>query len=505
MPTHPDPSPARASAPPMIFADDFVERLHLAWRVEPGLQDPGNPLLEPEFPWESACPACGHGTVLRDPIDGLFKAWVVCVEDRPDPEKWFPGGAIFRLAYYTSQDGVRWERPLLDLCPQPGYPLNNLIFDYPSGGRSSYASVLIEPEINPAEPYEMFVFRSPTKGPPGGPPPPGYIVAGFGQKPLASPEQAFTPCFGWALYRYRSRDGIHWRGVEGPLDLRSGDTLYIHRAREGGYVAHYKITQPAFPGGMVRYDCGAGTCRIVCRQASDDGSHWNPGAPILMPDILDHQNDQIMEVGYYPCGAGIIGLTAVYHAATQTMDLQFAASRDGLKWWRPARASCLPLAPLGDYGGGMIWPTRTLVPAEGRLYLYYGALRGLHGDVYSRTPSAYQFHGAFSRCSWEEGRLWAAVPASGGSRQEAVLTTPLQPCLGAALTLNAATGRNGCVRAELLGPDRKVLPGFGRDDFEPFVGNETHARRGWRGGMPPPEAHLRLMLREARLYGYELT
>ena len=28
-----------------------------------------------------------------------------------------------------------------------------------------------------------------------------------------------------------------------------------------------------------------------------------------------------MEVGHYPCGGGMIGLTAVYHAAFQTIDL----------------------------------------------------------------------------------------------------------------------------------------------------------------------------------------
>src|SRR5437660_10342996 len=72
------PIPNKAAARPLAFlmADDFEDLEFMAWRVEPGRPDPHNPLLEPGMPWDSGG-VFAHGTVLRDPIDGLWKAWQV--------------------------------------------------------------------------------------------------------------------------------------------------------------------------------------------------------------------------------------------------------------------------------------------------------------------------------------------------------------------------------------------------------------------------------------------
>ncbi len=473
-----------AQLPPMIFADDFIERVNIAWRIEPGQLDPHNPLLEPKYPWDSASPAIGHGTVLKDPLDGLFKYWGCSVAE---DLQYVRGHHQFRLTYAYSEDGVNWVRPELDICSFEGYPRTNIIFDFDSGGRATYASVFIDPEENPDEPYEMFVFRDMYQCA-------ADRVAGFDEPP--------DPTRGNALYRYRSTDGLHWRAAEGPLYLDTADTLYIHKCPEGGYVAHHKIGVPSLPGGYVPYDVGAGECRIGMRKTSPDGSQWSESVPLMMPDWQDHPGDQIMEVGYYPYDNGIIGVTAIYHAITQTLDLQFAASVDGRNWWRPApRRACLPLAPLGDYGGGMIWPTRTLVEDGDKLYLYYGALDGLHGDIYAKTDNCYLFHGAFCRAGWDKGRMWGAVPAAGG-QTEAQLTTSVQPCTGT-LYVNAVTVADGEITAELLDERRTPIPGFTRRESVLFCGDAKLAPLEWVGGTKLPErASVRFYLRKARLYGF---
>ena len=67
-----------------------------------------------------------------------------------------------------------------------------------------------------------------------------------------------------------------------------------------------------------------------------------------------------MEVGRYPYRDGYIGLVTMYHAVSQRIDVQFSVSADGEEFWRPIpRAACVPNPPLGDYGGGMIWPYPT--------------------------------------------------------------------------------------------------------------------------------------------------
>ena len=99
-----------ASHPPTILADDFLEHSKIAWRIEPAVEDPANPLLEPEYPWDSAVVGCGHGTVQKDPIDGKFKAWTPSVSE--DLE-YVRGQTQFRLTYLESDDGVHWRRPQL--------------------------------------------------------------------------------------------------------------------------------------------------------------------------------------------------------------------------------------------------------------------------------------------------------------------------------------------------------------------------------------------------------
>ncbi|HCD00070.1 MAG TPA: hypothetical protein DER64_06030, partial [Planctomycetaceae bacterium] len=61
---------------PFLMADDFRDMELVAWRIEQGRPDPANPLLEPEMPWDAGG-VFSHGTVLKDPIDGRFKAWQV--------------------------------------------------------------------------------------------------------------------------------------------------------------------------------------------------------------------------------------------------------------------------------------------------------------------------------------------------------------------------------------------------------------------------------------------
>lgn len=484
------------NAAPMIFADSFIEHRNIGWRVELGQGASCNPLLEPKYPWDSATPCSGHGTVLKDPIDGVYKGWIVANVDDPN---YSIGQAQFRLVYVCSKDGLNWERPELDLCPFPGYPKTNVLFDFNSGGKATYASVFIEPERNAEEPYEMFVYRDP------GFRCPTFTVAGFGQNPLNSAAEVYEPGGTYGLYRYRSRDGIRWRGVEGPLNFKSGDTLFVHRNKEGnGFVAHHKNSIAALPGGYVPYDVAAGECRISLRKTSPDGTHWSESTPILLPDWRDHPCDQIMELGYFPYGEGIVGVTAVYHAMSQVMDLQFAASTDGLKWWRPSRQACLPLKSLGDYGSGMIWPTRTLIEDAGKWHLYYGALNGLHGDIYSKVETCMNFHGAFCRASWDVGRLWAAVPANGSPQSDAILTTLHNVPIDKRLYINAQTLKEGQISAELVDLEMKPLAGFKREDFVPFAGDGTCVQVRWKREevCRTRATALRFYIRSARLYGF---
>jgi hypothetical protein len=80
---------------PFLMAEDFEDLDFCAWRIEPGQPDAHNPLVEPARPWDAGG-VLAHGTVLRDPIDGLWKAWQHSIPtpagkpDKQDSRWWAP-------------------------------------------------------------------------------------------------------------------------------------------------------------------------------------------------------------------------------------------------------------------------------------------------------------------------------------------------------------------------------------------------------------------------------
>jgi hypothetical protein len=490
---------------PFLMPADFEDLDFCAWRIEPGQPDPHNPLVEPALPWDAGG-VLAHGTVLHDPIDGLWKAWQLSIplpEGKPDKQDsgwWTP-----RLTHLESKDGVRWERPKLKFVPWKDHAETNLVLD----GYSSYASVNIDPNRNDA-PYEMFAFRYPGRlGEPG-------VIPGL---PLPSGKDKHP----YGLYRYRSRDGRDWKPVEGPLELGTSDSCFIYRLADNSYAAYHKIGIPAFPGGLTPFDVGDGEVRLIMHRTSKDGSHWSsPPALLMAPDWRDPADTQFMELCPLAVPGGYVATLTVFHNLTQTIDLQWAASRDGVNWWRPERRPALANAPLGDYGGGMIWPMRHPVVDGAQLHVYYGGTEGLHGDLYNTRASGPRVlrargeilsrqsftyggdYGAFCRATWRADRLWALCGAHGGYTEGAATTRPSN-LAGKQLVVNATTRPAGTLRVELLDKGGNALPGFAATDCEPVEGSHHALVIRWKGGdrAPADAAKARFLFRRGFLYGME--
>jgi hypothetical protein len=485
------------------MAADFEDLDFCAWRIEPGQPDPHNPLVEPAMPWDAGG-VLAHGTVLRDPIDGLWKAWQSSIPlptgkpDKQDSRWWQP-----RLTYLESKDGVHWERPRLRLVPWKGQAETNLLMD----GYNSYASVNIDPKRKDA-PYEMFAFRHPGRmGEPavieGLPLPPGKDKHPYG------------------LYVFHSKDGKVWKAVAGPLELETNDSCYIYRLPDGTYVVIHKTELPAFPGGLTPFDVGDGGVRLIGRRRSRDGRKFsNPTQIILAPDWRDPADTQFMELCPVAVPGGYVATLTVFHNLTQTIDLQWAASRDGTNWWRPERRPALANAPLGEYGGGMIWPMSQPVIDGERLHVYYTGTEGLHGDLYNTRASGPRVlrargeilsrqsftyggdYGALCRANWTADRLWALAGAHGGYTEGAA-TSRRADLAGKRLMVNARTRPGGTLRVELLDASGRTLKGFTAADCEPVTGDHHALTVRWKGGERAPEGAVkaRYLFRRAFLYG----
>ena len=486
---------------PFLMPSDFHHMERVAWRVEEGQQDDKNPLLEPGKPWDIGG-VFSHGTVLKDPLDNRWKAWQISTPlSRPlGPGTWTHDR---RLTLLESADGEKWQRPELELVPWEGHDRTNILL----GLWSSYASVNIDPERE--VPYEMFIFRYP--GYPGA----GGRIEGL---PLPAGEEKHP----YGLYRYRSVNGQKWTAVEGPIKLNTTDSCFIYRFSGGQYVAYHKTEMPAFPGGLAPYDIADGGLRLIGRRTSEDGTTWSdPTRLVMTPDWRDPADTQFMELCPMEGPGGFIATLTVYHNHTQRIDLQLAASRDGIHWWRPDRRPALPNPPLGEYGGGMIWPMRRPVQDGDRIYVYYAGNESLHGDLYnttrsgprrlkargeflSRQSSSLPNYSALCRASWGVGRMWAMVCAIGGP-YEGVATTVIRELEGRELHVNLFSRPGGGLRAEILDAGGTPLEGFSEEDCIALAGDHHDVIMHWKGGSRLPEnaARIRFLVKRTYLYGFD--
>ena len=492
--------------PPYLFHDDFIERRmrldaqtpatkNLAWIVEPGVPDSANPLLSPAYPWDSASPF-NSGTVLKDPIDGLWKCWGLAW---PHTET---GRFEHQLTYATSEDGVHWTRPMLDGFPCMGRAKSNVLLTYADLGMVGASSVIVHPHTKPSRRYELFVhayppFKNPTKH-----------AKGFPIRPEHKEEHP------GGVWRYFSADGIHWKPAEGPLDLDTADSIFIHKEAGGPYVAYHKIGRTAAPGAFVHLDCAAGEQRVLVRRESRDGSKWSLYETIMQPDWRDAHDTQFMDLSPLRQGSGYVAIVAVYHALNQTMDLQFAGSPDGRQWFRPIpRMPCL----FNQTGAALYYNSHEMIEDGDHLYFYYAAMEGLHSAIYGKTCTEYLQYGTLCRARWEKGRLWAAVPAAGGPTEAEFTTMPLDNVVGKQLVINAVTHGDGAVTAELClpipsghpkswdGEPGKGPAGFSFTDARAFRGDEKLHVFSWKGGSRAPRdgVMLRFRIKRAKLYGFE--
>ena len=513
---------------PLLMPDDFGELCAVSWRVELGVLDKNNPLIEGDMPWDAGG-VMSHGTVLRDPIDGLWKAWLVCTPPEEMMEsslaslpsalvEWLAtvapeetkGVSSFnhfhrRVCYFQSTDGVHWTRPKLSNSSFGDHDQTNIVFGGPDG-IAQYASVIVDP-ANREWPYEMFVLF------------PNMSRALGGEAPSG-------------LCRYRSRDGKQWQRVGGPIKGPfTSDVCYVYRGENGGYVGYFRLVRHEDKSGHVPPYEG-NPARTNYRVFSPDGEHWTDTEIIMKRDERDHRDTQYMECVPHKVKGGYLGMVTMYHPITQTLDLRLAASRDGRKWWFPDRRPCLANPPLGDYGGGMIWQCKDLIVQDNTLYVYYSGSEGIHRAIWDTRARGLKqvglesvitegsgilpFNGALCRAGWRFDRMYALASSVGGPTIGTAVTKP-QELKGKQLRVNLVTRPpkkstepefdEGYMQVELLDSQGEPMAGFTREDCALLRGDHQALQVKWTGGdrCPDEAKKARFYLKRAFLYGFEFS
>jgi len=319
-----------------LFVDDFlIQQTDLKRTFHKPVKYEGNPILKPETELEInpqgnaiACPKSGG--LWWDPAEQIFKLW-------------YEAGWLHTICYATSRDGLRWDRPKLDI--EPG---TNRILP-PDMRPDSWTVVLDYWTRDPKQKYKMFV-RGPGR-------------EGSGTSMV-------------------SADGIHWtdRTKTGTTGDRS--TMFYNPFRKKWVYS----LRSSFRGRSRHY------------WEADDflaGAKWKPGEPVIWAaaDKLDPPDPNVGDtaqlynldavayesimLGFYEIHLGPANDKCKLTGIPKITELQFAYSRDGFHWHRPDREPAIRAERRDVWDRGYVQSLGNLCCVRGdKLWFYYIGFQG---------------------------------------------------------------------------------------------------------------------------------
>jgi hypothetical protein len=432
-----------------LFVDDFlIEQTTLKRTFHAAAYHPATPILKPDKPWEqeggpTAMPFSDG--VFYDPKDGLFKLW-------------YMGGYVRSTCYAISQDGIRWEKPALDVVAG-----TNVVH---TARRDSGTVWLDLEERDPQRRYRMFLYD-----------------------------------FKDGLSIHFSADGIHWKEVarSGPTGDRT--TVFYNGFRK---VWVYNLREYFAPPN------GVGRCRRYWEHPNVlAGAKWQAGEPPLWvgADSLDPVRDDLKtrcELYNLDCVAYesvLLGLFSIWRGQPRDRakpnEVCLGFSRDGFHWHRPDRRAFIPVSEhYGDWNWGNVQSAGGggLVIGD-KLYFYVSGRAGVKGSSSSGV------------CSTGLTTLrrdgFASMDAG---ESEGTLTTRPVRFGGRHLFVNADT-HAGELRVEILDEGGKVILPFTRANCTPVRTDQTLHAVQWKpardlSALVGKPVKFRFHLRNGRLYAF---
>ena len=466
------------------------------------------PVFLPEAPWEYRIHP--YATVMRE--GDIFRLWYLAYEWDPPAGVELPvtgtaeDGARFwehtrgRLCYAESTDGVHWERPDLGLVPYCGSGDNNIlgpaVHDPVRQAGWNAGTVFVDPTAPPEQRYKLW----------------SEIKVGEEGKS--------------GLTGFCSPDGLRWtpcgnNPLPGPCDCLN---VVFWDERIQQYVGYSRLWIADSRGD--RY-------RAVRRLVSPDFENWEDMGLVLAADEVDlalpvkrhRQSRQIMDfhgncVFKYPgTSDAYLALPEVWwHWSTNpfpaagrdqekmggfpdTVDVQLATSRDGIKWQRAGgRNPFLRLGPPDAGDSKMIYAFTQPLQVGDELWIYYGGFR------YGISEGVALKRGAYFRARLRlDGFISADAPYEGGE----LVTVPLR-FRGERLALNADTSAGGAIRVQIEDEGGNPIEGYSMGQADEVNGNSVRHIVTWEnspnvGDLAGRAVRLRFMMNGCKLYSFQFV
>jgi hypothetical protein len=456
-----------------LFLDDHIiaHQTLLQRIVHQPVRSRVNPVFVHEHPWEGGCIAFVSG-VYRDEASGLFRAWYVT-----HPRCY--AGTQSMLCTISSDDGIHWTRPQLDIGRDVIGGPSNVVFA--SANSWDGPTVLHDPD-DAEHPWKIVFFQ--FVGP--------------------SPD----------VYVGRSRDGIHWSIPGDPKDAilhncgdrtsalldRGAEEPYIILTRDKSDMDHHQLV------------------RCIYRAGSRDGRTIStPPRLVLRPDLEDDPTLELYQMGAFRYESMFIGLIERYHRRERPgADIELAVSRDGHDWHRVRPRSAFFAPPPngrehGAFDAAVATPGYSPpILHKGALWFYYYGGPSFHGDRFLTAD----------RCiGLARLRPDGFASLRAGTREGLVTTEPFT-WPGGRLQINAnVLGGNlwqhftpetmdGSIRTEILDAEGHAVAGHTREDSDAFYQDRIDHEPTWGGKSQDLSRFegrriaLRFLLRTADLYSF---
>lgn len=410
-----------------MFLDDYiVESIDNIFRqINPAQKYDGNPIIRPDEPWEVSNTIL-FGSVIHNPQTKSFHMW------------YYSDGNV---GYAVSRDGMKWNKPELDIIHHNGRKTNLLIQRGAFGHFYELFDVLKdEKDPDPNRRYKMS-FVSIQRNVP---------------EHLSSPYHNDRRGLGVAF----SRDGIHWNLADnfaslGICDISHmmvdtfnsdkfviyGRTKHISKAIQENWAMH----------DWFRYYWG----RSVVRMQSTDFLTWREPELVMTADLLDPPGTEIYSMAVYPYEGIYIGFVQTYlnNPDAGTLEIQLAVSRDGKNFTRLREKPFIPLGDIGQWDRFNNSISSIPVIVNDKIRFYYG------GRTYRHSGSTAQDSGP------RQGYIGLAtilrdrfVSIQSGFDGGILVTKPLE-IAGTSLYLNC-NAAFGSIDISLLNQQGEAVPGY---------------------------------------------
>jgi hypothetical protein len=417
------------------------------------------PVLVPERPWDGQLVTPLH--VVFDDDRKKWRMWYQAHDPAIEEERKALNTSKYGnvgepqpiyMCYSESDDGIRWDRPALDVFKhKDGTPTNIVFKGYSYSGGNT---ILYQPEAPREQRYLL-------------------VNCDWQSEQVGGIHFAFSP------------DGIHWKYVPGkPVIHGESDTWnnIVWNAERGVYMLYMRAWHSAAWGWTDQTVAGRHVTgpwkdnprRRVAYSESKDLVTWSEPQIIITPDELDTNDFYGFQVFRY--ADRYLGFLWIYDGdRAESIEVDLAWSDDGIRWQRhPKRPRFMTRGERSDRDGYMVIPCQQPTIAGDQMYIYYAGYPNPHDYPKAEGGAGFRTRLRLDGfCSLEADRMPGAL-----------ITRPFT-LQSNAITINAAT-YTGEIIAELVepwwyDPSGKPVEGFAAKACDVFRGDSIAHKLSWRG------------------------